>query len=576
MEVDKLRIRIITLIVSLACSCAYSAAGRDIAVPGDAATLNEALKLAGRDDRIVLAPGQYSSPGLDLVDGVTILGDPDDPGSVVLHAQGEDRVLRAESIALARIIGVTITGGYSQGSTSYAGSGGGLFVSNSRVELEFVSFHHNSAASAGGCIRASDSFLVVEDCSFVNGAAIKGGGAIDLSYGSQAEIRRTVFRNNRAAWGGAISVRTGSSCWINDSFFTDNTAVTPQELGGAFFADYAAQVAFNGCVFSGNAARQGGAARLGDALTSFVGCTLVGNAAWEAGGAFMVRRGALHVDHSIVAFNEGDALTMEESLLNVTVTDIYGNLGGDWTGDLETWRDQENNLETDPLFCDDLDLHLQDTSPCAEANSPLGLIGALPAGCTQVGILLQEFQAVIHFNQVILTWAVDGGSEYEFQLRGHAVSDDGMTVWDVPYQADDEPGSYRAVDKPEAGTAQLEYTLDARLPGGVWFFLGILQIAYTTVPAPDNLTVGKIFPNPFNPQVTIQFSLASDTVVEAAIFDLQGRLVRGLTHGALRAGPHVLSWDSRGDDGRMQSTGTYLLRIMSAGSQYTSKLLLVK
>ncbi len=58
-------------------------------------------------------------------------------------------------------------------------------------------------------------------------------------------------------------------------------------------------------------------------------------------------------------------------------------------------------------------------------------------------------------------------------------------------------------------------------------------------------------PNPFNPQTTIAYELASPQQVQLAIYDTRGRQVRALVHGdVMPAGRHTLVWDGRGDDGR--------------------------
>lgn len=576
MEVQGLRIRP-TIVTTLCLLClASSASGRDIAVPGELPTLHQALKIADRGDRIVLRPGRHDGSLLDLAEGVTILGDRDDPGSVIIDASGSDRVFRAESIQLARIVGVTIIGGQAHGATSYSSSGGGLFVSSSRVDLEAVHFIDNSADAAGGCIRVSNGEVVIEDCRFIDGRATKGGGAVDLSYNSIAQIRDSVFRGNSAAWGGAISARTGSSVWIDDSTFLGNAATQPQELGGAFYADYAAQVAFTRCVLADNSARQGGGALLGDAISSFVNCTLAGNTASDDGGAFFVRGGSLLVDHAIVAFNEGSALTSESGQIYVRTSDIFGNLGGDWDGVLADLRDQHGNLEVDPLFCGTGDFHLQDDSPCAAANSPAGLIGALEVGCQNFGIQLQNFRAALDRREILLTWQVAGGEAFEYRVSGRSRTHPEEPVWWVDYVADDLPGNFRAVDEPADDLGTLEYTLDARAPGGDWVFLGDAVVTMADTSVPEALVLDRVYPNPFNPRVNIQFTLGERVMVEASIYDIHGRIVFPILRGVRAAGTYTTYWNGVAEHGRQAPTGTYILRIKTADKVITHKLVMVK
>jgi len=571
-----LKIQIVSLVVACLLATVGVGSARDILVPVDAATLGDALDQAASGDRILLSPGHYDGADLDLVDGITILGSPDDPESVVVAGATLGRVFRAESIQSVSLIGLTISSGDAKGGTSYDTSGGGLFVSNAMVTLRHVRFVGNEADYSGGALRISHGQVDAEDCVFSGNRAIKGGGALDLSYDSVAELTRCVFRDNTAAWGGAISARASSSCWLYDSVLSGNTTIAPQELGGAFFADFASSVVFTRCVLAANAARQGGAVRMTGAHTGFVNCTVDSNEAWESGAAFMVIGGSLYIDHSIVSFNQGEALASDDCWLSVMSSDVFGNLGGNWVGDLAPMRYADNNLEADPLFCDLNPYFLQDESPCAEANSPVGLIGAQPAGCEDVGVVLQNFTAVTHVDEVVLTWTVVSVPEIEFRMWGRSHADPDGDAWPVECEAMNSPGRYRAVDKPAAAIAEVDYSLEARFGGGEWFVLGELLVETTPISPTQGLRLGTVFPNPFNPQVNIEFYLARDARVLAQVYDVHGRLVRTLADESLGSGAHSLSWDSRNDQGRQQSTGTYLLRLTAGGESQTAKLQLVK
>jgi hypothetical protein len=95
-------------------------------------------------------------------------------------------------------------------------------------------------------------------------------------------------------------------------------------------------------------------------------------------------------------------------------------------------------------------------------------------------------------------------------------------------------------------------------------------------PAPRTFALHHAVPNPFNPQTTIGFDLASSAHVKIDIFDVSGRLVRTLLDERRAAGRWSVRWT--GDDMRGQrvASGVYFYR-MQAGSFFeTRKMVLLK
>ena len=75
---------------------------------------------------------------------------------------------------------------------------------------------------------------------------------------------------------------------------------------------------------------------------------------------------------------------------------------------------------------------------------------------------------------------------------------------------------------------------------------------------PASAVLYQNFPNPFNPSTTIRFDLAADAFVSIDLYDLTGRLVRGLTAGEYGRGNHELRATSQFDG---LASGTYLYRM---------------
>ena len=98
------------------------------------------------------------------------------------------------------------------------------------------------------------------------------------------------------------------------------------------------------------------------------------------------------------------------------------------------------------------------------------------------------------------------------------------------------------------------------------------------VDAPQSRVVTglTVAPNPFNPRTRIRFSTQSAGVVELAVFDARGALVRTLHAAELPAGDQDFLWDGQDQDGHPVASGVYILRLLSDSRRETQKLALVR
>ncbi len=89
--------------------------------------------------------------------------------------------------------------------------------------------------------------------------------------------------------------------------------------------------------------------------------------------------------------------------------------------------------------------------------------------------------------------------------------------------------------------------------------------------APRGLAMGRNFPNPFNPETWIPFTLSEGADVTVRIYDAGGAVVRTLSLGQRGPGEYVSRdaaayWDGRTDLGEEAPSGLYMVRL-TAGSQ---------
>nr|MEE4268759.1 FlgD immunoglobulin-like domain containing protein [Candidatus Krumholzibacteria bacterium] len=92
-------------------------------------------------------------------------------------------------------------------------------------------------------------------------------------------------------------------------------------------------------------------------------------------------------------------------------------------------------------------------------------------------------------------------------------------------------------------------------------------------PAPTAL---HAWPNPFNPVVNLEFSLAGAAEVQLDIFDSRGRLMTRLVDRHLATGPHTLRWHGLDSSGHPAPSGLYFARLTVADQVTTQKVVLAK
>jgi len=85
------------------------------------------------------------------------------------------------------------------------------------------------------------------------------------------------------------------------------------------------------------------------------------------------------------------------------------------------------------------------------------------------------------------------------------------------------------------------------------------------------------FPNPFNPETTINFALKEAGNVRIEIYNIKGKKVRTLINNYLEADYHSIVWNGKDDGNKTVSSGIYFYK-MKAGDKYscTRKMILMK
>jgi tetratricopeptide (TPR) repeat protein len=102
-------------------------------------------------------------------------------------------------------------------------------------------------------------------------------------------------------------------------------------------------------------------------------------------------------------------------------------------------------------------------------------------------------------------------------------------------------------------------------------------VSQNSTPPIEHVTLSQNFPNPFNPETKISFSIPEESKVVLSVFNIKGQKVQSLVNSDLDKGQHSVIW--RGDDesGKSVSSGVYFYKLKVNGkTESVKKCLLLK
>ena len=131
----------------------------------------------------------------------------------------------------------------------------------------------------------------------------------------------------------------------------------------------------------------------------------------------------------------------------------------------------------------------------------------------------------------------------------------------------DEEGNWLSLD-----LRFLDYINPDELECAQWGLVNIdSSLDNTEINIPSDISIDSIYPNPFNPITTIDFSVSSSSSISINLYDINGHLVRNVAEGYYGAGNY-----SEIIDATHLTSGAYFVRLESDNYSITEKLMLIK
>ena len=93
---------------------------------------------------------------------------------------------------------------------------------------------------------------------------------------------------------------------------------------------------------------------------------------------------------------------------------------------------------------------------------------------------------------------------------------------------------------------------------------------------PAGYSVSDAYPNPFNPETTVHFSLPWEVDVRVTVYNEQGQKVATLADERLGPGNFDITWDGTDDSGAAVASGVYLYRIEAPDLRLNKKVTFLK
>jgi len=113
------------------------------------------------------------------------------------------------------------------------------------------------------------------------------------------------------------------------------------------------------------------------------------------------------------------------------------------------------------------------------------------------------------------------------------------------------------------------------LTSGFWGSVAQITLDVDDV-MPEEFSLSKAYPNPFNPIVNINFSIPEESDITIQIFDLLGRNVFNHEQNFNTAGKYRFQWHGVNDLGTPIASGVYFVTIQHKANIFKQKITFLK
>jgi len=190
------------------------------------------------------------------------------------------------------------------------------------------------------------------------------------------------------------------------------------------------------------------------------------------------------------------------------------------------------------------------------------------------------------FNNAVLNWITQTETGvsgfYVYRNNSENLASAILVSHLIPATNSSEEHSYSFIDNELFSHGTYYYWLQVADIDGSESYHGPATLVYTgndepALPGIPTVTeLRSVFPNPFNPNTNLSYSLAEEADVNVKIFNSRGQLVRTLNEGHKAIGHHSAAWDGKDENGNTQSTGVYFFRMQAGKKVFNSKAVLMK
>ena len=158
-------------------------------------------------------------------------------------------------------------------------------------------------------------------------------------------------------------------------------------------------------------------------------------------------------------------------------------------------------------------------------------------------------------NGLLISWTTDGIDDcIGFDL--HRIENNHTTH---TYNISSNNTIYEYIDRNVQIGNRYDYYLDILYRNGGKKRFGPYTINYISIPTTNQLLSN--YPNPFNPNTTIHYQLATSGSVDLSIYNVQGQLVKTLINEKQNIGIYNILWNGKDNTGQLVSSGIYLCRL---------------